>query len=155
MGDKIGVLNKGRLVQVGTPAEVYNAPINTFVARSVGSPPMNLMRGILEAGEARMRSEGFTLPVNSGGAGDGRKLIFGVRPENVVLEGGAPVEGRVFDIEDHGVIKILTIETGGAKIHATVSAQMKVKLDEVVRFGWKPEKVLLFDAESGANLALA
>ena len=155
MGDKIGVLNKGRLVQVGTPAEVYNAPINTFVARSVGTPPMNLIRGMLDGGEATMRREGFRLPVASGAVADGRKLIFGIRPENLVLEGGAPVEGKVFDIEDHGVIKILTIEVGGAKLHATVSAQMKVKLDEVVRFGWKPDKVLMFDAESGENLAVA
>ena len=44
MGDKIGVLNEGRLVQVGTPNEIYNAPRDTFVAGFVGSPAMNLMR---------------------------------------------------------------------------------------------------------------
>ncbi len=154
MGDKIGVLNKGRLVQVGTPAEVYNAPINTFVARSVGTPPMNLIEGMLKDGQAMMEAEGFRLPVVARGGTEGRKLMFGVRPENLVLESGAPVAGRVFDIEDHGVIKILTLEVGTSKLHATVPAQMKVKLDDEVRFGWKADKVLLFDAESGVNLAV-
>ncbi len=116
MGDKIGVLNKGRLVQVGTPAEVYNAPINTFVARSVGTPPMNLIDGVLKGGEARMKADGFRLPVWRKAAAEGRELIFGVRPENLVLEGGAPVAGRVFDIEDHGVIKILTLDVGGERL---------------------------------------
>ena len=45
MGDKIGVLNHGQLVQVGTPYEIYNNPRDTFVARFVGSPPMNLIDG--------------------------------------------------------------------------------------------------------------
>ena len=52
MGDKIGVLNNGQLVQTGTPHEIYNNPVNTFVARSVGSPPMNLIDGKLAGGEA-------------------------------------------------------------------------------------------------------
>ena len=95
------------------------------------------------------------LPVLANGRAEGRALVFGIRPENLVLESGAAVAARVFDIEDHGVIKILTLEVGETRLHATVSAQMKVKLDDEVRFGWKPEKVLLFDAKSGANLALA
>ena len=43
MGDRVGVLNEGRLVQVGTPNEIYNAPRDTFVASFVGSPAMNLL----------------------------------------------------------------------------------------------------------------
>ncbi|PLS20806.1 ABC transporter ATP-binding protein [Neptunicoccus cionae] len=154
MGDKVGVLNKGKLVQVGTPSEIYNKPLNTFVAGSVGTPPMNLVDGTLEGGQARI-SEGFSLPVTAGGAAAGQPLKFGVRPEDLVLESGAPVEGRVFDVEDHGVIKILTIDVGQNRLHATVSAQMKVALDDAVRFGWKADKVLLFDQRNGRNLAYA
>src|SRR5215217_2009258 len=51
MGDKVGVLNHGRLVQTGTPHEIYANPINTFVARAVGSPPMNLINGQVEQGD--------------------------------------------------------------------------------------------------------
>jgi len=155
MGDKIGVLNKGRLVQVGKPSEVYNNPCNTFVARSVGTPPMNLIKGTLVGDTAVMDANGFRLPVQAKATDEGRDLLFGVRPENLVIESGAPVEAKVFDIEDHGVIKILTIEIGTNKLRATVSAQMKVALDETVRFGWKSDKVLLFDQATGHNLAVS
>jgi multiple sugar transport system ATP-binding protein len=154
MGDKIGVLSEGRLVQVGTPAEVYSAPINTFVARSVGTPPMNLIHGKLSSGNAIINGSGFQLPVATNGAQEGRDLIFGVRPENIRLESGAPVEAKVFDVEDHGVVKILAIDVAGERLHVTAPATLHVSLDETVRFGWRPDKVLLFDEQTGKNLAL-
>lgn len=153
MGDKIGVLNKGRLVQVGTPSEVYDAPRTTFVARAVGTPPMNLMRGTISDGHAIIDGGDIRLPVNAAGAGEGQKLTFGVRPEDIRIDSDAPITAKVFDIENHGVVKILTLEVGENKFHATVSARMKVELDEQVRFGWKPEKVILFDQATGVNLA--
>jgi multiple sugar transport system ATP-binding protein len=150
MGDKIGVLRQGRLVQVGTPADIYERPRNTFVARSVGSPPMNLIDGRLADDGAEIG--GFRLPVRASGAA-GRAVTFGVRPENLVLEPGAPAEARVFDIEDQGVVKILSIDMGATRLHVTVPARTHVARDEVVRFGWKPDRVLTFDPTTGANLA--
>jgi multiple sugar transport system ATP-binding protein len=152
MGDKIGVLRSGRLVQVGTPSDIYERPLNTFVAQSVGSPPMNLIEGRLASGRAEVN--GFTLPMRAANGTEGSR-VFGVRPENLVLESGAPGEARVFDIEDQGVIKILALDMGDTRLHATVPAGTKVSRDEVVRFGWKPEKVLTFDRETGNNLGLA
>ncbi len=151
MGDKIGVLRNGRLVQVGTPADIYERPLNTFVARSVGSPPMNLIEGRLAAGMAELGA--FRLPVSAAN-GAGGAVTFGVRPEDVVLDAGAPAEARIFDIEDQGVVKILVMDMGDTRLHATVAAGTKVARDEVVRFGWKPERVLTFDPQTGANLAL-
>ena len=149
MADRIGVLQKGRLVQVGTPADIYDRPLNTFVARSVGSPPMNLIDGRLADGMAEVGT--FRLPVQA--AGD-RTVTFGVRPENLVLEAGAPGEARIFDIEDQGVVKIVVMDVGDARLHATVPAGTRVARDDVVRFGWKPERILTFDPQTGANLAL-
>jgi multiple sugar transport system ATP-binding protein len=151
MGDKIGVLRAGKLVQVGTPSDIYERPLDTFVARSVGSPPMNLIEGRLDGGHAEVG--GFILPVQAANAGASTR-VFGVRPENLQLEAGAPAEARVFDIEDQGVIKILALDLGNIRIHATVPAGTKVTRDEVIRFGWKPDKVLTFDRETGMNLGL-
>ncbi len=153
MGDKIGVLNKGRLVQVGTPSDIYARPINTFVARAVGTPPMNLIDGTVQDGSASMTG-GYALPLLQPKAATGSKVRFGVRPEDMVIAPDAPAQGRIFDVENHGVIKILTIDAGGQHLHATVSAQMKVAIDQDIRFGWKPEKVLWFDPDTGRNLAL-
>lgn len=152
MADKIGVLRQGRLVQTGSPSDIYERPLNTFVARSVGSPPMNLIEGRLSGGQADLH--GIRLPVRAG-AGADRAVTFGVRPENLVLDPGAPGEARIFDIEDQGVVKILVMDMGEARLHATVPAGTRVARDEVVRFGWKPERILTFDPETGANLALA
>ncbi|MBL8583985.1 MAG: ABC transporter ATP-binding protein, partial [Rhizobiaceae bacterium] len=157
MGDKIGVLNHGNLVQVGTPYEVYNSPRNTFVARAVGSPPMNLLHGKLIGERAVVAPISFELPFGGSPvqAGEGRALTFGIRPEDVTLESGAPVEATVHDIENHGVEKILVLRVGDTMLHATVPAQTNVAIEEAVRFSWNPEKVVLFDHGTGMNLRAA
>ena len=158
MGDKIGVLNHGHLVQIGTPNEIYNNPKNTFVARAVGSPPMNLIDGRLISGRAIMAPLNFELPYegeargNYGGNAEGRALTFGIRPEDVLVSPGAPVEARLHDVENHGVEKILTLRVGDATLRATVPAQMNLAIDESVRFSWNPQKVVLFDQETGESL---
>ncbi|MBO6727242.1 MAG: ABC transporter ATP-binding protein [Rhizobiaceae bacterium] len=150
MGDKIGVLDKGKLVQVGTPSEIYANPRNTFVARSVGSPPMNLLNGSVTKGNA-VADAGFALPF-AGKASDGQPVTFGIRPEDMFLDPGAPAEGAVHDIENHGVAKIVTLRAGDAVIRLTTSARDKLAIDETVRFSWNPEKVVLFDKTSGLSL---
>lgn len=156
MGDKIGVLSQGRLVQTGAPREIYADPRNTFVARAVGSPPMNLIEGRLVAGRAVMAEAGCELPVNraasSGAIPEGRPLVFGVRPEDIELAEGAPAEARVHDVENHGVEQIVTLRAGAVTLRATVSAQMRVEIEEAVRFSWDPRKVVLFDGGTGVSL---
>lgn len=142
MGDRIGVLNKGALVQVGTPYEIYNNPINTFVARAVGSPAMNLLPGRLEGGRAVM---GDGLALDHPGSAEGRALIFGVRPEDLHLNAGAPVEARVTDVENHGVEKIVSLAVAGKTMRATVSITQPVAKDEIVRLGWDAARVVVFD----------
>lgn len=154
MGDKIGVLNHGHLVQTGTPNEIYNNPKNTFVARAVGSPPMNLIDGKLVSGRAVMAQLAAELPCEAavGGDAEGRALTFGIRPEDLVVESGAPVEAKVHDVENHGVEKILTLRVGDATLRATVPAQTHLAIEDAVRFSWNPEKVVLFDQKSGNSL---
>ncbi len=156
MGDKIGVLNKGRLVQVGTPNEIYTNPLDTFVARAVGSPPMNLIDGRLVSGRAVIAPIGFELPyaspAPSPAPADDRPLVFGIRPEDLMLEPGAPVEAKVHDVENHGVEKIVTLRVGDMLLHATAPARAAFEMEQTVRFGWNPLKVALFDRKTGVSL---
>ncbi|TIW10494.1 MAG: ABC transporter ATP-binding protein [Mesorhizobium sp.] len=155
MGDKVGVLNHGPIVQTGTPQEIYNNPRDTYVASFVGSPPMNLIDGKLVDNRAVMAPMNFELPLSGGGAGnavDGRPLVFGIRPEDVYLESGAPVEARVHDVENHGVEKIVTLRVGDAMLRATVPARTAVEIEQPVRFAWNPDKVVMFDKGSGVSL---
>ncbi len=160
MGDKIGVLNHGSLVQVGTPHEIYNNPVNTFVARAVGSPPMNLVDGRLVDGKAVLDDTDIALPIHAqaGAAAantDGRDLVFGIRPEDVVIETGAPLQARVHDIENHGVEKIITLKTGDRTLHATVPARLAITRDQDVNFAWNTSKLSIFDRKSGMNIQRA
>ncbi len=142
MGDRIGVMNKGALVQVGTPQEIYNDPVNTFVARAVGTPAMNLLPGRLQAGRAVM---GQGLALDHPGGHEGRDLIFGVRPEDLHLEAGAAAEARVTDVENHGVEKIVTLMAAERMLRATVPVTLRVAKDETVRLGWNAARVVVFD----------
>jgi multiple sugar transport system ATP-binding protein len=162
MGDKVGVLNHGRIVQTGTPHEIYNNPRDTYVASFVGSPPMNLSDGRLVDNRAVMAPMNFELPLSGGAKGfggakagaatEGRPLVFGIRPEDVYLESGAPVEARVHDVENHGVEKILTLRVGDTMLRATVPARTDVVIEQSVRFAWNADKVVLFDKGSGVSL---
>jgi len=151
MGDRIGVLNKGALVQVGTPHEIYNAPCNTFVARAVGSPAMNLVAGHMAAGRAVI-GQGMLLDPPGAPNAEGRKLIFGVRPEDLELGSAGPLAARVTDVENHGVEKIVTLEAGTHRLRATVPVTLRVAANEQVQVGWNAARVVVFDAETGRSL---
>jgi multiple sugar transport system ATP-binding protein len=151
MGDRIGVLNKGQLVQVGTPHEIYNNPCNTFVARAVGSPAMNLVAGRMKGAQAHI-GDGMALLHAGGANAEGRDLIFGVRPEDVQIASGAPVAATVRDIENHGVEQIVTLEAATHRLRATVAVTQKLVINEVVQMGWAADRVNLFDATTGQSL---
>jgi multiple sugar transport system ATP-binding protein len=94
MGDRVAVLRSGELQQVDTPANIYDRPVNLFVAGFIGSPPMNLARASIESGEGDMvvRLGRETIPIPAEVARDrgleswvGREVIVGIRPED--LEG--------------------------------------------------------------------
>jgi multiple sugar transport system ATP-binding protein len=150
MGDRMAVMNKGRIIQVGTPSEIYRNPRDTFVAAFVGSPAINLLNGRI-VGNGAVMADGFTLPLGGPGAGEGA-YTFGIRPEDVAVESGAPVEGRVHDIENHGIEKVVTLRVGDHLLRASIPARVSVAVEDTIRFGWNPSKVMLFDAQTGVNL---
>jgi multiple sugar transport system ATP-binding protein len=152
MGDRIGVLNQGRIVQIGTPREIYSNPRDTFVASFVGSPAINLLSGQAVSGKAVMVPQSFELPLTGKAADEDGAYTFGIRPEDVLVESGAPVEARVHDIENHGIEKILTLRIADHLVRAGVPARVNVAVEDTVRFGWKPGRVMLFDAKTGQNL---
>ncbi len=86
LGDRVAVMRSGLLQQVGSPKELYDQPVNLFVAGFIGSPAMNFMSGTLEDGKLRTGLGDFTLTdrlrreVES--SGSGREVIVGLRPEN-------------------------------------------------------------------------
>jgi multiple sugar transport system ATP-binding protein len=96
MADRVAVLDEGRLQQVGPPQEVYDRPANLFVARFLGSPPMNVLPGMIDGdavlvGGARLAPSAVAgIPAAGGGT---RRVAVGIRPEHLSLGPVLPVVG--------------------------------------------------------------
>jgi multiple sugar transport system ATP-binding protein len=156
MGDKVGVLNAGKIVQVGSPQEIYNSPRNVFVAGFVGSPAMNLMDGEIIGGRAAALSGKLQVPfvgASNAAANGAKKVVLGIRSEDIRVGPSEGTEARVHDVENHGVEKIVTLRVDEHLFRATVPANAAVSIESTVRFSWNPEKLHCFDKDSGVNLA--
>jgi multiple sugar transport system ATP-binding protein len=156
MGDKVGVLNQGRIIQVGTPQQIYNQPHDTFVATFVGSPAMNLLQASVSAGRAVVVPGKFEVPVDRGAGGKAGQLsgpaTLGIRSEDVAVGTNEGVEARVHGVENQGVEKVVTLRVAECLIKATVPARLELGIDSAVRFSFKQEKLHFFSSDSGINL---
>ena len=151
MANRIVVMRSGTIQQVGTPAEVYGTPANTFVATFVGSPPMNLFSGRLESdaggrvfrGPIELRLDGAALP-------DGPATL-GIRPEHIeVLAPGEPagLPASIELIEAVGSDSYLLVPVGGGKSATVrVDAARPVREGQPISLRFPPEHIRLFDAE--------
>ncbi len=166
MGDKIVVLNKGMIEQFGSPQEIYSKPRSTFVARFLGSPAMNLIRGlIVEAnGKNIFSSETFQLELPLTNIGHRKEILLGIRPE--IFSVGKQASGGSF-AEIKGTLT-LTERLGSATNYymnstlsldgrLTASAQGSSVPDdymigEEIVFSVLHPEVHLFDAETGLRI---
>ena len=134
MADRIAIMNKGRVLQIGPPAEVYARPASLFVAAFIGSPAMNLLpaAGALAPGAASLRlgDVEIAVPPCADGVADG-KVVLGVRPEHVLI-GQGPLVGEVF----------------AARLRVRAPNSLQLALGERVPFGFVTGQIVLFDAES-------
>ncbi len=151
MGDRIGVLNNGRVVQVGTPHDIYNRPRDVFVAGFVGSPAMNLLDGELSGGRVAAMAGRLQLPYGGASSSAG-PVTVGIRSEDIRVGPDEANDAIVHDVENHGVEKILTLRVDDTLFRATVPAKVGVDVDNNVKFSWNPDKLHCFDRSSGINL---
>jgi multiple sugar transport system ATP-binding protein len=157
MGERIGILNKGRLIQIGTPYEIYNDPVNTYVAEFVGSPAINLFEGSIQENRLVVIKDDleFTLDQRNQDrlGGCTGKVKIGIRSEDLDLAVDQGFEGRIYAIEDMGMGKIVTIKINDHLLRATVDAKYNFEIDANVRFQMNQEKLHFFDVNTGKNLA--
>ena len=109
MGDRICIMNGGKVVQIGAPLEVYRDPADTFVASFLGSPPTNLLPGRFRQDCSRSDR---VLPVKRDA--NAEKVIFGIRPEDIRIDGAAPhAYGEVLAVEPLGAETIVRFRLPG------------------------------------------
>jgi multiple sugar transport system ATP-binding protein len=145
IADRIAVFMDGRIVQVGTPGEVFAHPANAAVAGFIGSPPMNLLVGQSRQGELRI-GDVPVLGVRS--AGPDGAVTVGVRPSALRLaDTGLPA--RIYLVEDLGDSVIVDLQFGEAIVKMRTDRRPTAKEGDAVHLAWDPAAVHVFDPISG------
>ena len=158
MADRVAVMNRGVVEQVGSPREIYDRPASVFVADFLGSPPMNLLSfsDRLEAGttQVRLGRAEVAAPALRESLSE-RELLLGVRPEAVLIDEASPLRGAVFGAEYLGTTQIVTITTDFGPLRARLPADVAMRVGESVGLAFRPEKLSLFDKASGRAIYTA
>ncbi|MBX9362627.1 ABC transporter ATP-binding protein [Streptomyces sp. WAC04114] len=151
LGDRIGVIREGRIVQTGTREEIWYRPQDTEVARAFGRPRINLLPGVVT--ESGVRSDGgVELPVRAPAA-PGTEVLVGLRPRDIALHGGAGHEltGTVYVTEVLGRSVEVTVRLGSGERRVSLVAPRadaaRLRADDPVRLVVRPENLLLFEAD--------
>ena len=161
MADRVAVINEGRLQQVGPPMEVYGAPANVFVARFIGSPPMNTLDGVTSnAGKAPVLTvAGGFVPLAppqaiAAGPGEGRPLTAGLRPEELSISDSGTIRARVSLIEPlgHLVHVICRLPDQTELVVQQAASQASPGLGQDIGIEVDPERVHLFSGQDGSRL---
>ncbi len=163
MGQRIAVMNNGRIQQVGRPMDVYHRPANRFVAGFIGSPPMSFLDGRLVAteGDIRLDFSDFTLTLPSKrpdgyAKWSGKMVTLGIRPEDVSTfsrdDLGANWEhlrAEVVVSQPLGVETILDLQCGSHEFRARADARQAFSRAETIDVYINANKCYLFDCETG------
>jgi multiple sugar transport system ATP-binding protein len=156
MADRIVVMSRGRIEQVGTPLQIYDRPATRFVAGFFGTPTMNFLEGTIEQNGSgrRFRSPVLDHPLPDAVPAEltGRNVVLGVRSEHVLVGNGAALDGTAQLIEPLGDATLVHFACNGAHLVAKVGATTPIKAGSALTFRFAPEACHLFDAADGARL---
>ena len=133
LGDRIAILNKGKLEQVGAPMEVYDRPASLFAARFIGSPPMNLIEA--EVTNGHLTAAGGMKIAAPEGLKRGQRVIAGVRPERFAVTEAADgdfVRGRIVSREALGDETIYVVDTEAGLLHIRMPPTIRFEEEQVV-----------------------
>jgi len=155
MADRIVVMRDGVVEQTGDPLELYDRPVNTFVAGFIGSPAMNMVPGTARGSGAQAVVEfgdGIRLPLPRGAhAADGQPVLYGMRPEHCALaDAGLPAE--VVVVEPTGADTQLFCKFNGQELTSLVRDRVSCRAGDRVGLMPDPARAHLFDAASGQRL---
>ena len=168
MADRVAIMEGGRLQQVGSPQAVYDRPANLFVARFVGSPPMNIIPGVLEPSSRMVSAAGAAIPAprrlcERFSARASVPVEVGVRPEHLrfidITKPGPRFAATVTLVEALGHEQLVhAVASGGTRVVVRSplvgggSAPLAIAVGATVHLGVDPVDVHLFDASSTERL---
>lgn len=143
MADRIAVLNEGRIIQIGTPEDIYDRPATTFIAQLVGSPRINLYNARREDDTISISDSDVHLPAPRGSKPPSEFLV-GIRPENVNPDPKGNFTGQLVLAEPLGVETILHIQSGQRTLLSLVPGITSYHLGDVMKFNIAFEHIHYF-----------
>ena len=149
LADRVVVMSKGLVQQVGTPMEIYDRPANTFVAGFIGSPAMNLVSGEIADGVftgENIRVEGLAKTARG-------PVTLGFRAEDATLatEGGQ-IGAGIYSVELLGEATMISMRVGGELVSVKTTKDYRAEIGDAVRVNITPAACHLFDKASGARI---
>jgi sn-glycerol 3-phosphate transport system ATP-binding protein len=151
MADRVFLMNGGRLEQQGTPEALYSRPATPFVARFVGTPPMNLIPLTAQDGTATLAG-GVPLPGLEAPSG---RWLLGVRPEDLSLGDGEGVPAEVEASEYHGADTFVAARCGNALLQIRLPRLTRLQPGTRIRLRWPAEATHLFDQTTDRRVEAA
>ncbi len=164
LADRIAVMNLGDLQQVGTPEELFDRPVNRFVASFLGSPPMNFVTGQLTTiGDALFfQTEGISLQLPAPARRQlsdkrtGNRFELGIRPQDVSIAKSPDehhtISGETYVWEMQGETSQVVVQMGEYQINVETTGDFVSQSGERVWLGFDVNRIHIFDAETGSNL---
>ena len=151
MGDRIAVMNEGKIIQSGPPKEIYSKPKSKFVGSFIGSPAMNFIpinEGI-KSGQQNVKIGNieFAIPKQYQDT-NSKNNHLGIRPEKMYLSDDQGIEGEVYGSEYLGSRKILTIQSFFGNFKIRVSNDLNANLGSNVKVNFESKSAIIFDGET-------
>jgi multiple sugar transport system ATP-binding protein len=162
LSDRVAVMKKGQIVQLGHPITVYEEPADRFVGGFIGSPPMNFIPTSLAESNGSLYAEAnglrLKVPVDRYArlaAFKGQTVTLGIRPEDLRVSTTGDSSDQAFDavvdvVEPLGSEILLDVTVAGQSVVARVEPSMKAKPHEKIRMAFAPERIHFFDAKTEA-----
>ena len=154
ISDEIVVMKLGVVQQIGAPQDVYDDPTNLFVAKFLGTPPINVFKGRIQGGKVMI---GEAAVFDAPGIED-KEIFIGIRPEGFTLDANGPLELNVSGVDVMGRdISVISThpESLNANVRSIISADQKNEIGtDTVRFSIKPHKIFVFDGETEERIYL-
>lgn len=159
MGERVGVIEDGKVVAVGTPRDLYGMPDNMYVARLVGSPPINILSGAV-LGEEKVQLSFLQAPIHVPGMPSGSELAIGLRPHDLVLADENPAGNARFSAKIHlteplGDVTIFDVAAQDAELKMVLREEVAAKysVGDEIEVSFNPDDLHFFDRSSGRRLS--
>ena len=147
LADRVVVMSRGEVQQLGTPLDIYDRPANAFVAAFIGNPAMNLMQGVLSGGvfeAANVRIPGL--------AGPDGPVTLGFRAEDAGIAASGEIAAPIYSMELLGDASMATVQAGGALVAVKAAKDYSGQIGQPIAIHVPASICHLFDAKTGVRL---